>query len=140
MKNTTAKGDVTVACVNVVFEFFEALDLRDHEAATALFTPDGGWERNGSYLQGHEAIAQALANRPSGRMTFHLVANPIVSMEDASHAEVRFFLLAYEASAGTAEQIVPSGIRRCIDRLESDGERWRITHKSSASHFSLVSA
>ncbi|WP_322062050.1 nuclear transport factor 2 family protein [Paraburkholderia sp. J63] len=134
MKHATAPGDVTAACTSVVAGFFEALDLRNHESAVALFTPDGIWERNGTHLKGRTAIAQALAERPAGRTTFHLVANPLVSLQDASHAEVRFFLVAYEANKGLVEPIAPSAIRRCVDRLEFDGERWRIAHKSSQPH------
>lgn len=44
------------ACEETVLAFFHALDTRRHEAAAALMTEDGCWERQGRLLSGREQI------------------------------------------------------------------------------------
>lgn len=125
------------ACLDVVHGFFDALDVRDHERARASFTPDGVWERGGATLAGHDRIGEALARRSPERRTFHVVCNPVVEARGADAADVRFYLMAYEAVAGQAAPLQPIGIRRCLDRLRLDGGAWRIAHKSSQPHLPL---
>ncbi|SAK99031.1 SnoaL-like domain protein [Caballeronia temeraria] len=131
----------SMACTATVFEFFRCLDERTHEKALSLFAPDGVWYRNGDELRGRESIGEALAARPDSRRTFHAVCNPLVSLADANHAEVRFFLMAFEAQrtdAASASPMTPSAVRRCVDTLTFDGQRWLIASKSSERHLPFV--
>jgi len=137
MTHAIAIDQAHADCTRITFEFFRSLDMRAHDQAVELFTANGVWERNGKQLKGHTEIADALAGRSSERTTFHAVCNPIVLIQGVSRvtrAEVHFFLMAYEAVAGGKEIIPPAAIRRCVDVLEYDGERWRIAHKSSTRH------
>ncbi len=123
-------------CLQVVYGFFDALDVHAHDRALALFAEEGVWERQGSALEGHAAIGAALEARSPRRRTFHAVCNPVVSLDAANQATVRFYLVAYEARPdrdGSAA-LTPVGIRRCEDRLIHDGRGWRIALKSSQAH------
>lgn len=136
-----AKVKARLSCTETVFEFFRCLDERTHERAVMLFAPDGVWHRNGEALRGREDIARALAARPESRRTFHAVCNPLVSLADQTHAEIRFFLMAFEAQRADAAEsalMVPSAVRRCVDTLVFDGERWMIAKKSSERHLPFV--
>ncbi|MCS8129886.1 nuclear transport factor 2 family protein [Pseudomonas aeruginosa] len=134
MNTTTELGNAATACSKVVVDFFEALDLNDPLKAATFFMPEGVWERSGTSLTGAVAIKQALMARPVERTTFHLVSNLQVSVKDKTHAEVQFFLIAYERHSHSVDPISPSAIRQCVDHLEFDGECWRIAHKSSRQH------
>lgn len=134
MTHATTVDRTQADCVRIVFEFFRTLDIHAHDQVVDLFTTNGVWDRNGKQLKGRAEIADALSSRPAERITFHAVCNPVVSIQGASRAEVHFFLLAYEVVAGAKEIIAPAAVRRCVDVLEYDGERWRIAHKSSTRH------
>ncbi|MDR5782930.1 nuclear transport factor 2 family protein [Caballeronia sp. LZ065] len=136
-----ARLAASMACTETVFAFFHCLDERTHELAVSLFAPDGVWHRNGEALRGRESIGRALAARPETRRTFHAVCNPLVSRVDRTHAEVRFFLMAFEAQrtdASDTPPLTPSAVRRCIDTLVFDGERWLIASKSSERHLPFI--
>ena len=63
------------ACEETVLAFFHALDTRRYEAAAALMTEDGCWERQGRLLSGREQILDALNGRAPDRATCHVVTN-----------------------------------------------------------------
>lgn len=136
-----ANVEARLSCTETVFEFFRCLDEHAHERAVTLFAHDGVWHRNGEALHGREEIGRALAARPESRRTFHAVCNPLVSLVDRTHAEVRFFLMTFEAQrADVAERgpMTPSAVRRCVDTLVFDGERWVIANKFSEPHLPFV--
>ena len=60
------------ACEETVLAFFHALDTRRYEAAAALMTEDGCWERQGRLLSGREQILDALNGRAPDRATCHV--------------------------------------------------------------------
>ncbi|WP_025140882.1 nuclear transport factor 2 family protein [Achromobacter sp. DH1f] len=123
-------------CLQVVYRFFDALDIHAHDCALAQFAKEGVWERQGRALAGHAEIGAALAARSPQRRTFHAVCNPVVSLDGENQATVRFFLMAYEAQLDqeASAPLTPVGIRRCVDRLIHDGHAWCIAHKSSWAH------
>lgn len=123
-------------CLTVVHDFFDALDTHAHDRALALFAVDGVWERQGNELEGHAAIGAALGQRSPQRRTFHVVCNPVVSLDSPNEATVHFYLMAFEARLDQdgSQPLMPVGIRRCEDRLAHDGSAWRIARKSSQAH------
>jgi len=123
-------------CLDVVYGFFDALDMHAHDRVLALFAEDGVWERQGRALEGRAAIGAALEQRSPQRRTFHAICNPVVSLQSDTQATVRFYLMAYEAhlNQDTPQPLAPIGIRRCEDRLVHDGRAWCIARKSSQAH------
>ena len=98
--------------------FFHALDTRRYEAAAALMTEDGCWERQGRLLSGREQILDALNGRAPDRATCHVVTNLRLATLDGSRATVAYFLTAYESrptEQGGAPRLV--AIRECQDTL-----------------------
>ena len=61
-----------------LYALISHLDARRYEALAQLFTPQGRWLRQGQWLQGHEAIVQALQARPQGMRVFHTLSNILV--------------------------------------------------------------
>ena len=106
------------ACEETVLAFFHALDTRRYEAAAALMTEDGCWERQGRLLSGREQILDALNGRAPDRATCHVVTNLRLATLDGSRATVAYFLTAYESrptEQGGAPRLV--AIRECQDTL-----------------------
>ncbi|RKE38653.1 SnoaL-like protein [Paraburkholderia sp. BL23I1N1] len=134
------ESDTVIAqihCIKTVYEFFHCLDDRTHDQIVELFPAHGVWDRNGEMLEGRAAIANALANRPADRRTFHAVCNPLVELTQSNRATVHFYLTVYEAKKDMSVRsapIVPSAVRRCTDSLVFDGSRWLIERKSSSRH------
>jgi hypothetical protein len=130
-----------LACAETTIRFFQHLDNREDKECLDQFTTDGIWERSGQNLAGHAAIQQALTARSSTRRTCHLVSNIIVTLLDENRAKVDFCLTAYDGPAADAGQPTTgkmAGIRRCVDLMVNQGDRWRISNKSSVGLFSTA--
>lgn len=129
---------VEIECAKTTLTFFHLLDLRDGGGCAALIAVDGVWERQGKVLRGREAVSGALAERPTGRKTCHLVTNVVVTALGPREAKVDFCLLTFEGadSQDSAPPVGrPAGIRRCVDEMVLTDEGWRIARKSSAQVF-----
>lgn len=137
-ETTQANGENAYAGgLECVLRFFYALDVRDHEGAAAMMAPDGIWHRQGVALKGRAAVLDALAKRPANRRTCHIITNFRVLASGAQHAEVAFYLTAYEgqlaAEAGN-EGLRLLAIRDCRDSLTLTPDGWRIAEKCSRRH------
>lgn len=139
--DTLQKLSAMVSCQQAVHSFYLALDASDFEKVCACFAPAGVWHRQGVALHGPHEVADALAKRPLGRTTAHLVQNLVVEFETPVHASVRYMTLVYRvdvdaANAGPAELDLPLSISVNNDRFElTEGGRWLLTEKRSSRKF-----
>lgn len=63
------------ACSQAIADFYAALDGLDAQPVGSFFTADGVWLRQGERLVGPQAVDAALARRPGGRRSLHLLSN-----------------------------------------------------------------
>jgi hypothetical protein len=132
------KTDATLvlSCQQAVMRFFAALDGgRMQEVADAM-ADDGVWHRQGKALRGPAEVASALAQRPAGRVTAHLVQNLVVDLVDDEHAHARYFVLTYrhdapERSDSPAPLGTPFAIAAYEDRLQRRGDAWLVQERRS---------
>jgi hypothetical protein len=81
------------------------LDARRCEALSQLFTPQGRWLRQGQWLQGREAIVQALQARPQGMRVFHTLSNILVIECSPEQAVVEAYMTAYRQLEGQRPEL-----------------------------------
>ena len=130
------RTSLTATCQQTVMRFFSALDGgRLDDVANAL-AEDGVWHRQGAALQGPSAVRAALATRPPGRVTAHLVQNLVVDLESETDALVHYMVLTYRYDApngapGVAPLVAPLSIAAYDDRMRRVGDRWLVKERRS---------
>lgn len=90
-------------------------------------------------MRGPAEVRAALAERPAGRVTAHLVQNLVVDLADERNATARYMSLVYrhdaEAGAppgGPAPLGAPLSVAAYADRLRRDeGGAWLVVERRS---------
>jgi hypothetical protein len=80
------------ACERLIYEFAEAVDLRNDAHLANLFTEDATYARPtdpDTVTTGRDNIVKAFAARPGGRITRHLCSNVIITVESPTRAHGR---------------------------------------------------
>ncbi len=138
--DSVLRTTLTMSCQEAVVRFFAALDGgRLDEVATAM-ADDGIWHRQGAELRGPDAVSRALAARPAGRVTAHLVQNFLVDLDDEENARVRYLVLTYrhDAPDGVVD-VAPLGqpysIAAYDDRMRRGGATWLVQERRSRNIF-----
>jgi ketosteroid isomerase-like protein len=138
------KAALITLCAQAIARFWAALDASDHETVARSMAPEGVWHRQGKALRGPEGVRAALAERPAGRVTAHMVQNLVVELADENTATARYFSLVYRHDADRApEGPVPLGdalsIAAVSDRLRrgADGA-WLVVERRSRPVFSAA--
>jgi SnoaL-like domain len=134
---------LTLACQQAVLRFYAALDASDYAAVAAAIAPEGVWHRQGRALRGPAEVRAALAERPAGRVTAHLVQNLVVDLADERNGTARYMSLVYRHDAGAGappEGPVPLGaplsIAAYADRLRrEEGGAWLVVERRSRRAF-----
>ena len=77
------------ACERLIYEFFEAIDLRNDRHLENLFIADAMYARPidpNTLISGREAIVKAFIARPAGRVSRHTTSNVRITVESAERA------------------------------------------------------
>ena len=135
----TRVAALTLACQQAVLRLYAALDASDYAAVAAAIAPEGVWHRQGRALRGPAEVRAALAERPAGRVTAHLVQNLVVDLADERNATARYMSLVYrhdaEAGApqdGPAPLGAPLSVAAYADRLRrEEGGAWLVVERRS---------
>ncbi len=138
------KAALITLCSQAITRFWAALDASDYETVAKSMAPEGVWHRQGKALQGPDGVRAALAERPTGRVTAHMVQNLVVDLADENTATARYFSLVYRHDAERApEGPVPLrdalSISAVSDRLRRgpDGV-WLVVERRSRPVFSAA--
>jgi len=131
-----------LACQQAIHRFYAALDTGDFATLAAAMAPDGIWHRQGRALRGPGDVAQAMAERPAGRVTAHLVLNLVVDLQDGETATARYNTLVFrhDGPAGApppAPLGLPLSIAAAQDRLRRDSATgaWLVVERRSSRLF-----
>jgi 3-phenylpropionate/cinnamic acid dioxygenase small subunit len=91
---------------------------------------NGVWMRQGTALEGPQAVKAALEKRDPARHTAHVVTNLWVEHATENTARVRFYMTAFETRTDApAPQML--GVRDSTDELVLENGQWRIARKDS---------
>lgn len=87
------------ACEKLVYEFAEAVDLRNDRHLENLFSEDATYARPtdpNTVIRGRETIVKAFEARPGGRVTRHICTNVRITVdsETRAHGVSRVVLIA----------------------------------------------
>lgn len=128
-------------CQQAIHGFYLALDGGDFDAVAACMAGQGIWHRQGRMLQGPGEVRQALADRPAGRTTAHLVQNLVIDLDGPDRATARYMTLVYRVDAavppaGPVPMPSPLSISLHHERLSRapDG-RWLAEEKRGQRRF-----
>ena len=130
-----------IGCQQAIHRFYAALDASDMDTVSAAMADDGVWVRQGEALRGPAAVRAALARRPAGRRTAHLVQNLVVDVIDPGRAQAQFMTLVYRHDAdapltGAAPLGAPLSISFHRERLvRGDSGVWQFVEKESERRF-----
>ena len=78
------------ACERLIYEFFEAIDLRNDAHLDNLFADDASYARPtdpNTVITGRDVIRKAFEARPGGRATRHICSNVRITVESAERAQ-----------------------------------------------------
>jgi hypothetical protein len=76
-------------CEKLIYEFAEALDLRNDGHLVNLFTEDATYARPtdpSTVISGRETIVKTFEARPAGRVTRHICSNVRITVDSATRA------------------------------------------------------
>lgn len=132
---------VIVGCQQAINRFYAALDASDMDTVAAAMSEQGVWNRQGRALQGPKEVREALAQRPMGRNTAHLVQNLVVDAESETLANASYMTLVYRFdSSEPVAAPVPLGKPLSIsihhERLERNTQgNWLVLEKRGQQKF-----
>jgi uncharacterized protein (TIGR02246 family) len=124
-------------------DYRRALDRRDWEAYSQLFTEDGEWMGNLGRAKGPAAIKELLENVPAGEFfdpqqgaDFHLIANPEITVDgDRATSESTW---CFVTRNDEKEQPLLAMIGHYVDVLVRDGDRWKFLRREAYSDIPLT--
>ncbi len=87
------------ACEKLIYEFAEAIDLRNDRHLENLFSEDATYARPtdpGTIISGRETLVKTFEARPAGRVTRHICSNVRITVDSATraHGVSRVILIA----------------------------------------------
>lgn len=100
MTQPRARTDDIVELTQQLHAFIGHLDERRYDALARMFVPQGRWLRQGRWLEGREAILDAMAARPATMRVRHIISNVQVAMEGENAARVTAYMTAYRQLEG----------------------------------------
>jgi ketosteroid isomerase-like protein len=126
------------ACSKLILRVAAFADAGHATRLAALFTTDGVLVRpSAAPVEGRQAIEASYAERPTNRITRHLITNTLVDVESASRAQAVSLVLLWSASADDEPDLRgrrtrgPQVVGEFHDTLALTDEGWRIARREA---------
>jgi ketosteroid isomerase-like protein len=128
------------AAERAIISLWAALDDGAFDAVANSFAADGVWHRQGKQLKGPAMVRAAMAERPAGARTRHVVTNMLVNARNENSAELSFYLTVYHHKGepdapSPAPMNVPLTVAQSKAVVQNDGSGWKISELKSADTF-----
>jgi hypothetical protein len=128
------------AALRVLISHWAALDSGNYKAVAAGFAEDGVWHRQGKELKGPSMVSAAMAERPKGARTRHIVTNVLSTVKNETEIEIDFYMtvFSHNGEAGAplpAPMLLPNSVGLSHAKFRHDGQRWKIEYLKSAPTF-----
>lgn len=120
-------------CVKLAVAYCHYTDTHDHESLVQLFAPDTLWESAKGPLRGHAEIRKFLESKPKTTVGMHHLANTMIQVVDADHANGVSFFTYYTTSSpqveGPAPFFGPTSAGRYYDKFVRTKDGWRFENR-----------
>jgi hypothetical protein len=93
--STPVSGTVHRQIERIIYLFFRYLDDQNYEKLTALFSPSGIWHRAGKALRGPKGVKDAMAQRPAGFTTRHLITNVVIDTAGRNETIASYYMTVF---------------------------------------------
>jgi hypothetical protein len=114
------------------------LDNRRYDALADIFTPAGRWLRQGRWLEGRQAILDALESRPMNMQVRHVLTNSLVTDFKNGQARVDAYMTAYRQLEGQRPELF--SINRVDTIFHSVDGQWLIAEQQMVREFEFTAA
>jgi hypothetical protein len=126
--------------LRAVISHWAALDSGNYDAVAAGFAKDGVWHRQGKELKGPGMVSAAMAERPKGARTRHIVTNVLSTVKSEVEVDIDFYMTVFshndEADAPSpAPMNVPNSVGLARATVRREGSQWKIVYLKSAATF-----
>jgi hypothetical protein len=126
--------------LRAVISHWAALDAMNYAAVAEGFAADGVWHRQGKELKGPGMVSAAMAERPKGARTRHIVTNVLATVKSESEVAIDFYMTVFshngEADAPLpAPMNVPNSVGLAHATVRRDSGQWKIVSLRSAATF-----
>ena len=79
----------------IIYLFFRYLDDQQYDELAALFAPEGVWHRAGKALRGPNGVREAMAQRPAGFTTRHIITNIVIDATSSNHVHASYYMTVF---------------------------------------------
>jgi hypothetical protein len=130
-------------CTKLSIAYARHVDFKEYDQFVGLFAQDGELNTTGKAVKGREKITKAMALRPEGLRSRHVLTNIYIKVIDEDHAEGLSYLSLYRHTGegldvnDQSPRIIsgPFAIGHYADRFVRTGEGWRFA--SRVLHFAF---
>jgi len=124
----------------IIYSFFRYLDDQRYDELTALFAPDGIWHRAGKALRGPQGVKEAMATRPVGFTTRHLITNVVIDLVDNDEALASYYMTVFvhegeQRPKGPVPLDLPLHVSVFEQRFARSATGWLIKNLSGVATF-----
>jgi hypothetical protein len=124
-------------CEKLSIAYARHVDFREYEEFVRLFAEDGELNVSGQPIKGRETLTRAMAARPDGLRSRHVLTNIWIKVIDEDHAEGISYLSLYRHTGeglegddqGPRTISGPSAIGHYQDRFILTDEGWRFASR-----------
>jgi ketosteroid isomerase-like protein len=122
------------ACTQLAMEYARSIDFRDYDNIGNLFTEDAVLFI-GQRLEGRDAIASAIKQRPGELRSRHVITNVFVDVVDERHARGICYLTLYRHQGpeslqrGPVDLRGPAAVGHYEDSYVRTTKGWRIANR-----------
>ena len=126
--------------LRAVISHWAALDAMNYTAVAAGFATDGVWHRQGKELKGPGMVSAAMAERPRGARTRHIVTNVLSTVKSESEVEIDFYMTVFSHNGEPdaplpAPMSVPNSVGLSHATVRRENGQWKIVQLRSAATF-----
>lgn len=127
-------------CEALIHAFCHFIDHGQAPQVVGLFTDDGVFDRKGTALRGHAALAGAMGQRPPGVVTRHVCSNIVLRAESPDRIlGTTAFLFFRRDSAAVQSDTSPAACLEAVGDYEDlfvrTGAGWRIASRKAVPVF-----
>jgi hypothetical protein len=126
-------------CTKLSIAYARHLDFKEYDQFVKIFVEDGELNITGRVIKGWEKLSRAMAARPAGLRSRHVLTNIWIKVIDEDHAEGLSYATIYRHtgegmevdSDDQAPRIIsgPSSIGHYADRFVRTEEGWRFSSR-----------
>ena len=121
-------------CSSVLTQYFRRVDRHEFEQAVAYLAPDIDWNMDGLRLVGRDENLASMYAYIGDLFIRHVISNVVVTMTDADHATVSYYLALYrhkkaDVVDGKVSVVGPNHFCEQEDKFVRMQEGWHIAHR-----------